>query len=801
MSWNTKVSLGDVIPSGDVNERIDVITSISSNLNGHSSNALIHFPSSSLDTLYHPSGYGTFPYISANTISSNLITGPLATMIRNSQGGAWPAVVDNIQVAIDDLGTSGGTVFIPQGNYTVTTPIIIRRHGITIQGARGTTTTGHGTRLLMGANLPSGVIWISGTTVPFSFPWNTHICDLMIDGDDRQYTGIGINCNCAHFPIFERLNIWDISGIAIRHNNTRGPTLSDSVIKYCGVSGSEPTVYLYANFDKTTHPAFLNTYFELNYYCDIFAESDLSGSCVASTRGIVSNCYFEVYSGVVPDTSGVRWAIRPGSNWGINNNSFIGHAYHSWIYCSGSHSANARIANNNFSKGAAFSSNGNPTWSSGAQVYIQNAANCIVDGNYFNDSSYNAIHMAGNKTVIANNRFNLIASKGIDVQRTHCTIVGNSFENISTGYANREAIHLQGGADYATVVGNIIYSSARGIRITAGCVSSSIIGNIITDVYDGDAWRIYEANADGVNTIKNNPGIYDSLWPYISTNNLNFTNGRGTELILAPTDHDYGTYNFQVSGPSIFSGAVEFIGELSGLADPTYNSGAANKHYVDITAYPSSLGNSISGSYYGHSSNADIHYPSSQFTSWLDNVYAQSGITSDASSQVTLASGLSSVDTIWHDGIATTMYIDMPLSSLSDVSSQTPASGQSLVWNGSIWIASTVSGQGAGDLSDLIIDADKDWGGTYGIHNIAYFSANTFQVGTSGQTISEIRKGWATVSDEGTIPHGCSSEPSWVTIAPSGATPILFSFIKDDTNITVYHSDEGSRYFSWQAMV
>ena len=43
-----------------------------------------------------------------------------------------------------------------------------------------------------------------------------------------------------------------------------------------------------------------------------------------------------------------------------------------------------------------------------------------------------------------------------------------------------------------------------------------------------------------------------------------------------------GAYNLQVSGETFFSGAVEFAGgEISGLAAPTYNSGASNKKYVD----------------------------------------------------------------------------------------------------------------------------------------------------------------------------------------------------------------------------
>jgi hypothetical protein len=42
-----------------------------------------------------------------------------------------------------------------------------------------------------------------------------------------------------------------------------------------------------------------------------------------------------------------------------------------------------------------------------------------------------------------------------------------------------------------------------------------------------------------------------------------------------------GDYHLQVSGATIFSGAITFIGELSGLAAPAYSSAAVNKGYAD----------------------------------------------------------------------------------------------------------------------------------------------------------------------------------------------------------------------------
>jgi len=69
---------------------------------------------------------------------------------------------------------------------------------------------------------------------------------------------------------------------------------------------------------------------------------------------------------------------------------------------------------------------------------------------------------------------------------------------------------------------------------------------------------------------------------------------------------------------------------------------------------------SVSGSYYNHSSNRDAHYPSSNITGWLDNVY----ISTTAS-----VNKLNDVDTV----------------------SDTPARDEVLKWNGTNWVPATYS--------------------------------------------------------------------------------------------------------------
>jgi len=81
----------------------------------------------------------------------------------------------------------------------------------------------------------------------------------------------------------------------------------------------------------------------------------------------------------------------------------------------------------------------------------------------------------------------------------------------------------------------------------------------------------------------------------------------GGEVSIGYSAFDVGAYQFQISGDSYFSGAVSFIGELSGLADPTYNSGATSKHYVDSTFAPSTASH---GLYAPSTASHGLYYPS-----------------------------------------------------------------------------------------------------------------------------------------------------------------------------------------------
>jgi hypothetical protein len=121
-------------------------------------------------------------------------------------------------------------------------------------------------------------------------------------------------------------------------------------------------------------------------------------------------------------------------------------------------------------------------------------------------------------------------------------------------------------------------------------------------IWNGSNWVAWKSGAGGLWTETGSDIYYD--------------NG---EVRIGHSGFDTGTYKFQVSGPSFFSGAVNFIGELSGLADPTYDSGAASKHYVDVRPPSTTEPSKIAGTLWmsGNTDYCRLYMISSTDGSWM----------------------------------------------------------------------------------------------------------------------------------------------------------------------------------------
>lgn len=81
--------------------------------------------------------------------------------IWNSNGKYWGATGANIQLAIDNLGSDGGTVWLPAGDFTITDDISIGEPGIIIKGSgiNSTYIVASG----VGGSYPAGVIYVHAT--------------------------------------------------------------------------------------------------------------------------------------------------------------------------------------------------------------------------------------------------------------------------------------------------------------------------------------------------------------------------------------------------------------------------------------------------------------------------------------------------------------------------------------------------------------------------------------------------------------------------------------------------------------
>lgn len=127
---------------------------------------------------------------------------------------------------------------------------------------------------------------------------------------------------------------------------------------------------------------------------------------------------------------------------------------------------------------------------------------------------------------------------------------------------------------------------------------------------------------------------------------------------------------------------------------------------------------------------------------------------------------------------------------------------------------------GVSNLSALIIDTTKDWS-QYSIYNLKAISSQLFSGNiyytkidaptndrqlTNKKYVDDIVSaiggeavtGWALVSSNGKIAHGCLSKPTSVELTPSGSAPLFYSFTVDSTYIWVYHTGVGFECFSWK---
>jgi len=255
---------------------------------------------------------------------------------------------------------------------------------------------------------------------------------------------------------------------------------------------------------------------------------------------------------------------------------------------------------------------------------------------------------------------------------------------------------------------------------------------------------------------------------------------------------------------------------------------------VDYTEAISSQTWPLSVSYDSHSGNKDIHFPSSQLTSWINGLYHPSAqgdfpyiSTQSLSSNTILSTTVDIVDKIRSKLQPDATFIDL---NTNDVDIYTNSYSM-IKFDGGI-TPHTVIGNINGDTEGDNHRVDFKWiqnasGGPTMFHinsksgNIAVGkdvddSGYTFDINgslyannISSQSISSssikgnllnISTGFAQVSSLSEIPHGLSSIPSYVNVTPSGNSINFGVSCKvDATNITVDLTIHGKRDVYWVA--
>ena len=210
-----------------------------------------------------------------------------------------------IQAAID----ASGSVYIPEGNYLITS-LLINKNNLTMFGA------GSNRSILTVANGPHVAIQIA-TTMTTSY---TNLRDFKIQGNAAALGGISLGTAtfAATAPVFERLNIWDFSqslpaaGFGIQMNSVQNCDIINCFIYRNRHGIQRPNV----GYLTSTHISGKYTYLSNGYIgvyidglCDDFYIDDailegndnsairVTANAIGISRGskiYVNKCYFEV---------------------------------------------------------------------------------------------------------------------------------------------------------------------------------------------------------------------------------------------------------------------------------------------------------------------------------------------------------------------------------------------------------------------------------------------------------------------------------------------------------------------------
>ena len=369
--------------------------------------------------------------------------------IHNSNGNSWTANWANIQVAVDDLA-GNGTVWLPAGTYQVTSALEIDYNCTSIVGIGPDGTWGDvGSKgsVVFDLAYDGNFINVDGGSYSGRI-LNPHIENIKFYNPSYTQLGNGIYFNyvvggeiidCSFNRVNNSAIVLDMGCYSTRIRNC--------LFQHCGnVSDANGTIHINGdiNLDKVTDTNIYDCVFEVDKYRSIYSTN------IATTAKIHNN-YFEAESGKPP--------VHISGDW--YRSAFMENTF---FDASGTSTAiqvlqDVRIAGNHFNT---------------YQIGVISVSDCIIEGNYFYDTTQYGLRHGGN----------------------HAVITGNLF--FSCGADTYAGIRLQGSASYNTITGNIINQCGTdGLSLIPGCDNNTVMGNVIAD--DGSGHTDYGIDLDGDN--------------------------------------------------------------------------------------------------------------------------------------------------------------------------------------------------------------------------------------------------------------------------------------------------------------
>ena len=229
-----------------------------------------------------------------------------------------------------------------------------------------------------------------------------------------------------------------------------------------------------------------------------------------------------------------------------------------------------------------------------------------------------------------------------------------SAQAISGGKAKIDNLILNGSSITSTY-GNCINFESDGY--CANMYASGEVAGIQVVNYDNSGNVVIEAESNKQSyLIELNTGDkYINIGKYIEGDNIesflrfdSISSARLVQYHSGGIEMDQHCINiFHTSGVYISNlGCYDDNTDLIDYADPKYLLEVSGSLYAKSISAQSISGGTIKN-----------HMTSSQMKTWSDSLYAPTGAAGDNSGQVTLSSGLTSDNDIYHDGVATQMYL------------------------------------------------------------------------------------------------------------------------------------------------